>query len=134
MISFRFTIGNNDVKQICNLYKLAGWWDEDCSEEQISGILNHSYCFMTAWDQDKLIGMSRVISDQVSDAYIQDVFVEEKYRNQGIAKHMLECLISFCKENNVHWIALIAAPGSIKLYEKSGFERMDGFTAMKLNR
>jgi len=130
MIEYRFQTDKVDLKKVCDLYKTTGWWDEPCNTEQVSRLISGSFCFITAWDNDNIMGMGRVISDSFSDAYIQDVFVEEKYRKQGIANNIVSRLMNYCKEKNIHWIALIAAPGSTGVYEKLGFEKMGEHTPM----
>jgi aralkylamine N-acetyltransferase len=134
MINYKSEIENSDLSKLCDLYKSAGWWDEPCSPEQISLLISNSFYFLTAWDDDKLVAMGRVISDAFSDAYIQDVFVKENYRKQGIAGILVGRLRDYCLGNNIHWIGLIAAPGSAGLYEHLGFEKMIDHTPMLLKK
>ncbi|MEI8201760.1 MAG: GNAT family N-acetyltransferase [Bacteroidota bacterium] len=132
MITYKFTTEDSDLLKICSLYKKAGWWEGDCSVQQVTNLLKDSFCFITAWDEETLVGMGRVISDAYSDAYIQDIFVDEAYRKQGIASQIVKSLTHHCQEHNVNWIALIAAPGSVSVYEKLGFKTMKDHTPMKL--
>jgi len=134
MIKYKFEIEDCDLSKICDLYKMAGWWEESCSPEQISKLMSNSFYFILAWEDNKIVGLGRVISDSFSDAYIQDVFVDENYRKQGIAGKIVGRLIDYCRENNIHWIALIAAPGSVGVYENLGFEKMIGHTPMLLKK
>jgi len=131
MINYKFNIEEKDFLKICDLYKMAGWWKESCSSEQISKLISGSFCFLTAWNEDKLVGFGRVISDGFNDGYIQDVYVAENFRKQGIAGNIISKLTEYCKEKNINWIALIAAPGSVTLYEKLGFEKMIDHTPMQ---
>jgi len=75
--------------------------------------------------------MGRAISDSFNDAYIQDIFVDENYRKKGIATDIVNRLTSYCISKNIRWIALIAAPGSVGVYEREGFKKMDGYTPMQ---
>jgi spermidine synthase len=131
MINYKFNIEEKDFLKICDLYKMAGWWKESCSSEQISKLISGSFCFLTAWNEDKLVGFGRVISDGFNDGYIQDVYVAENFRKQGIAGNIVSKLTEYCKDKNINWIALIAAPGSVTLYEKLGFEKMIDHTPMQ---
>jgi spermidine synthase len=131
MISYKFNIEEKDYLKICDLYKIAGWWKESCSSEQISKLISGSFCFLSAWNEDKLVGFGRVISDGFNDGYIQDVYVVENFRKQGIAGNIISKLTEYCKEKNINWIALIAAKGSVTLYEKLGFEKMIDHTPMQ---
>jgi spermidine synthase len=130
-IDYKFETGEKDFLKICDLYKIAGWWKESCSSDQISKLISGSFCFLTAWNEDKLVGFGRVISDGFNDAYIQDVYVDENYRKQGIAGSIISKLTEYCNSRKINWIALIATPGSVSLYEKLGFEKMVNHTPMQ---
>jgi spermidine synthase len=131
MTNYKFNIEEKDFLKICDLYKMAGWWKESCSSEQISKLVSGSFCFLTAWNENELVGFGRVISDGFNDGYIQDVYVAENFRKQGIAGNIISKLTEYCKEKNINWIALIAAPGSVTLYEKLGFEKMIDHSPMQ---
>lgn len=134
MINYKSKIEDSDLSKLCDLYKLSGWWDEQCSPDQVSRLIANSFYFLTAWDDGNLVGMGRVISDSFSDAYIQDVFVDENYRKQGIAGKLVGRLTDYCLENNIQWIGLIAAPGSVGIYEHLGFQKMIDHTPMLLQK
>ncbi len=115
------------------LYKSAGWWET--SHDQDSDFLNHivkrSALFAGAFFKNKMIGMGRVISDLVSDAYIQDVVVLDEYKGQGIGKNIIKLLVEKLKENNVDWIGLVAEPGTSSFYEDLGFVQLKDHVPLK---
>lgn len=120
-----------DVNQILSLYRLAGWWgmeDNADDERLIKGIVNNSFCFVTAVHDGQIIGIGRCISDGVSDAYIQDVTVNPQYRGKGIGKAIIRTLLSYIKEHNLQWIGLISEPGYESFYQNLGFEVMPKYT------
>ena len=133
MILYRQANGQ-ELTALCHLYHIANWWDTHCSEAQIEAIIQNSFCFLTAWEGDTLVGMGRAISDRVSDAYLQDIYVLESHRKQGIASEIVKRLITFCNEREVFWIALISAPGSLGVYKHLGFSQMEGFIPMQLQK
>ena len=134
MIKYKFKIEDKDFLKVCDLYKMSGWWKGPCSFEQISKLMSGSFCFVTAWKEEKLVGMGRAISDSFNDAYIQDIFVDENYRKKGIAANIVKKLVNHCVSKNIRWIALIAAPGSVGVYERGGFKKMDGYTPMQFQK
>ncbi|MEF3279580.1 MAG: GNAT family N-acetyltransferase [Elusimicrobiota bacterium] len=109
----------NDIKRI---YKEAGWWRDKDSIKKIESIVNKTHLFAVAILNGTIIGMARVISDQVSDAYIQDFAVLKRYRNIGIGTEILRFIIKFLKKNKFDWIGLIARKRAVSLYRKSGFK------------
>ena len=130
-IKYKFKIEDKDLSKVCDLYKMSGWWKRSCSSEKIYRLMAGSFCFVTAWDGNKLVGMGRALSDAFNDAYIQDIFVDEKYRKRGIASSIVKKLVKYCLLKNIRWIALIAAPGSVGVYEREGFKKMAGHTPMQ---
>jgi len=112
--------------EIVELYKAGGWWKESYDRSLINQMIDGSFIFAVVVDTtiDKAVGMGRVISDRISDAYIQDLVVLPKYRDHGIGKKLVDSLIKQCLSNGIVWIGVIAEPGSDKLYRGLGFKPM----------
>jgi len=122
-----------DKDEILNLYQKAEWVKQDETNlEWLSVLIQTSFCFVKIVSHNKIIGMGRVITDKVSDAYIQDLFILEEYRNKGLGKKLVNYLVDYIKKNNINWIALIAEPGSANFYKSIGFNEMQNHTPMKL--
>lgn len=123
-----------DSEEIYSIYREAGWWRERYDAERIPAMIRGSFVFVVAVDRNsgEAIGMGRAISDGVSDAYFQDLYVREGYRGHGIGRQILESLISYCHHAGVEWVGVIAEPGSGEFYFSLGFEPMDGFVPMLL--
>jgi ribosomal protein S18 acetylase RimI-like enzyme len=76
------------------------------------------------------VGMGRVISDGVSDGYIQDLVVLPDYREKGIGTKILSILVKKSVESGISWLGLIAEPGTENFYLPSGFYPMKGYTPL----
>jgi ribosomal protein S18 acetylase RimI-like enzyme len=122
--------------EIVLLYKAGGWWKDSYDKTGIPELISRSFAFAIAIDRDtgKSIGMGRVLSDGVSDAYIQDLVVLPTYRGQSIGKKIVQKLIDFCLSKGITWIGLIAEPGSSKFYTTLGFKTMDQYIPMLFTR
>lgn len=120
------------IRQIVGLYKDQGWWQsgDDRTERLASRLIAGSYCFVIAIDGESIVGMGRVISDGVSDAYIQDLTVRVDRRKQGIGQLILRTLLEQLQAGGIAWIGLIAEPGSVGLYRRAGFREMSGSLPM----
>lgn len=114
------------VHQIVGLYRNQGWWQasDDHSERLITRLIAGSHCFVVATEGERIVGMGRVISDGVSDAYIQDLTVHPDRRKQGIGQLILQALLERIHTSGIRWIGLIAEPGSSNLYRRAGFQEM----------
>lgn len=120
------------IHQIIGLYRDQGWWqpNDDRSERLISRLIAGSHCFVIASEGERIVGMGRVISDGVSDAYIQDLTVRPDRRKQGIGQLILQALLERLNADGIRWIGLIAEPGSGNLYRRAGFLEMAASTPM----
>jgi ribosomal protein S18 acetylase RimI-like enzyme len=125
-----------DADEIVALYRAGGWWKEGADPAGISGIIRGSFLFAVAVDPatGSAIGMGRVLSDGVSDGYIQDLVVLKKYRRSGIGRMIVSALLEACKAQGLGWICLIAEPGSEGFYQPLGFHRMKGFIPLLYDR
>ena len=122
--------------QITALYRQAGWWDGDAPDdpELVARIVAGSHCFVVARHDNAIVGMGRAISDRASDAYLQDITVQEAYRNQGLATRIIAMLIDRLHRDGIEWIGLIAEKKSYPVYEKIGFRQLAGATPLVLHK
>jgi ribosomal protein S18 acetylase RimI-like enzyme len=121
------------TEEIVSLYKSGGWWKEGYKDSSIPNLIQGSFAFAVVINKKtgKAVGMGRILSDGVSDAYIQDIVLQKNFRNKGIGKKLVSSLIKYCKNKNIFWIALIAEPNQDDFYKKIGFKEMKNYTPMK---
>lgn len=83
-------------------------------------MLAHSNLIITAWDGDRLVGISRSLTDFGYVAYLSDLAVDVDYQCQGIGKRLIAetqaRLGAECK------IVLLSAPAANEYYPRLGFE------------
>jgi aralkylamine N-acetyltransferase len=117
-----------DAGEIVHLYRAGGWWKDEYDPAGIPGLIRGSFAFAVAIDKKSghAVGMGRVLSDGVSDGYIQDLVVLPEFRKAGIGKEIALSLVNACKTAGITWIALIAEPGTELFYRPLGFHAMQG--------
>lgn len=120
-------------KDIVELYKAGGWWKDSYDPSGIKSLIEGSFAFAVAIDskKEKAIGMGRILSDGVSDAYIQDMVVLPEYRKSGVGKNLVNFLLNHCLSKGIKWIGLIAEPNQDKFYSPLGFKPMKNYVPMK---
>ena len=125
---------NNE--EIVNLYKAGGWWKDNYDPSGLKNLIKGSFVFAVAIDKMSglAIGMGRLISDGVSDAYIQDLVVLPEYRDRGIGRQLVKALLSHCLSNRILWIGLIAEPDQDGFYSNIGFKTMSKYVPMKYQK
>jgi len=122
-----------DVETIAGLYRAGGWWNEAWDPADLAALIAGSFAFAVAIDTVAgiAVGMGRVISDGVSDGYVQALVVLPGYRGQGVGTMILSTLLDYCRSAGVTWVALVAEPGTETFYNALGFRRMEGHIPMR---
>lgn len=59
------------------------------SAERVQRMLDHANLIVTAWDGDKLVGVSRSVTDFSFCCYLSDLAVDESYQRSGIGKELI---------------------------------------------
>jgi len=90
--------------------------DRECME----GMITNSNLVVTAWSEEKLVGIARSVTDFHYACYLSDLAVSKQYQKSGIGKKLQaltqEQLGPKCK------LILIAAPSANSYYEHIGFD------------
>lgn len=114
------------------LYRAGGWWKKGMDKRRLNELIRGSFLFAVAIDIStrKTVGMGRVISDGISDAYFQDIVVLPECRGKGVGRMIINALLDECLTRKISWIALIAEPNSGDFYGDLGFRPMIGYAPM----
>ena len=88
--------------------------------ETFKAMLENANLTITAWDGEKLIGISRSLTDFAYVAYLADLAVDQKYQKSGIGKQLIE--ETKARLGAECMIVLLAAPKANEYYEHIGFE------------
>ena len=83
---------------IVDLYRAGGWWKEGMDPTRLGELIEGSFLFAVAIDisTGKTVGMGRVISDGIADAYVQDLVVLEGWKEMGVGRMILSRLLEEC--------------------------------------
>ena len=119
------TIKDIDIKQLENLYNDVGWFAYTQDLKVLKQAVLQSLDVIAAWDNDKLVGLIRVVGDGLTIMYIQDILILNAYQNKGIASELLQRILN--KYKNVRQKVLLTeeASGVRYFYEKNSFESCD---------
>lgn len=85
-----------------------------------SDMLTNANLIISAWDEEKLIGISRSFTDFSYVAYLADLAVDASYQRQGVGKRLIE--ETQLRLGPECMIVLLAAPKANTYYEHIGFE------------
>lgn len=117
-------------EQIQELFLSVNWISGNYPERLYKALKNSS-TVLTAWDNDKLVGLIRVLDDTEMVAFIHYVLVNPNYQGHGIAGKMVEMV----KKKYKDYLYIELMPEERKnasFYEKHGFHIMEGGVSMQL--
>jgi acetyltransferase len=87
--------------------------------ERIDAMLQNADLLISAWDDDRLVGIARAVTDYAYCCYLSDLAVDEAWQRRGIGQGLLatlkQALHPQCK------IILLAAPQAVDYYPHIGF-------------
>jgi len=103
-----------------DLFVSASWCDAD--DFSHADVFNqpfiNSTLVISAWENEKLIGVVRVLSDKIVRSIIHDFVVLPEYQNKGIGKELIQrCIEHYPKSE---WLAGTEKQ-TVGYYEKLGF-------------
>ena len=111
-----------DFLQLQTLYDSLGWNSLKLTVHELERMCNQSWYAIYAFDEKKLVGMGRVISDGVVTGIICGVGVLPNYQSKGIGKEMLNRIIQHCEQNGVI-PQLMCVENLESYYEFFGFKK-----------
>lgn len=118
-----YCVGNQlNLDQVIDLYRASTLGERRPvdNREVMRSMIEKADLIVTAWDEGRLVGIARTLTDFVYVAYLADLAVDLSYQKSGIGKKLIE-------ETRRHleptcMITLLAAPGANDYYPKVGFE------------
>jgi predicted N-acetyltransferase YhbS len=91
------------------------------NRQAFENMYQHANLIISAWDGDKLVGISRSLTDFSYVAYLSDLAVDIQYQKQGIGKQLIEKTKSDLEPECM--LVILAAPKAREYYGPLGFEQ-----------
>ena len=117
-------------EQVQELFLSVNWVSGKYPDRLYKALINSS-TVLTVWDDEKLVGLVRVLDDTEMLAQIHYVLVHPDYQGKGIAGKMIEHI----KEKYKDFFYIEAMPENKKnvpFYEKHGFSVMENGAAIQI--
>lgn len=121
-----------DIDQIIDVYNSSGINRPTNDKERIKKMYSHSNLILTAWDNDKLVGISRSVTDFYYCCYLFDLAVRKEYKNRGIGKKLIELTKNKIGEQTA--LILISAPTAKDFYLKIGMQKIENGFIIKRSK
>ncbi|MDH6374226.1 ribosomal protein S18 acetylase RimI-like enzyme [Paenibacillus sp. PastF-3] len=119
------------TEEHASLWEAVGWGN--VNTEMTAASLAHSVYGMVVVQDDKVIGMGRIVGDGHMYFYIQDVAVLPQFQGQGIGNVIIEQLLRYIRSHSFTgaFVGLFASHANNTFYERYGFQNhAPGMTGM----
>lgn len=121
-IEYRF--GNDlDLDQVIGLYSDSTLGERRPVDDReiAAAMLRHANLVVTAWDRERLVGLSRTLTDFLYVGYLSDLAVALTHQRLGIGKQLIAKTRE--KMGPRSMLVLLAAPKAVDYYPRVGFKR-----------
>jgi predicted N-acetyltransferase YhbS len=122
----RYRYGNDlDLEQVRELYRASTLGERRPIDDPAiaTSMLEHANLVVTAWEGDRLVGISRTLTDFLYVGYLADLAVRESHQRRGIGVEMIRRTRERMGPRSM--LVLLAAPKAADYYPRLGFHRHD---------
>jgi GNAT superfamily N-acetyltransferase len=118
-----YLISNN--KDLLSLNRIhaflsRSYWANQRSKEKIAQSIKNSECFGIYLKNDQ-VGFARIVTDYSVMYWLCDVFIDEKHREKGLGKKLIETIVN--QEELKNLTGILGTLDAHPLYEKFGFQK-----------
>ncbi len=83
----------------------------------------NSNLIITAWDNERLVGVSRSITDWAWSCYLADLAISQDYKKAGIGKKLID--LTKMKVGDESIVLLLSVPAAMEYYPKVGMKKIE---------
>jgi len=107
---------------LADLRASVGW---NRIEHDLENPRLHNTFHLCCFNDENLIGYAAVVSNGVTDAYIQDVMVHPAYQHQGIGRQLMRRTLERLRTEGIYMVSVIYGEAKLQdYYEDFGFTTM----------
>ena len=99
--------------------------------EAMTRMFSAANLVVSAWSDDRLVGVARSLSDFTFCTYLSDLAVRTSFQRSGIGKELIR---KTQKEGKTATIFLFAADAAASYYPHIGFSKGSGWTLPRMSR
>jgi predicted N-acetyltransferase YhbS len=122
-----YRLGNDlDLDAVIALYRASTLGERRPVDDRgrMEQMLKSANLVVTAWDGDRMVGISRSLSDFCYATYLSDLAVDQEYQRQGIGR---EPIRRTQLAGGRATVLLFAAPAAVDYYPRVGFRAGSGW-------
>lgn len=118
------------VEELMSLYNDVEWFAYTKDIIGLKNAIENSLKVLTAWDGNKLVGLIRLIGDNQTIIYIQDILILQEYQGQGIGSQLIRIVLD--KYRSVRQMVLLTedTEKTINFYRKNGMIKVSDYNCV----
>ena len=109
-------------KELQRLFLSVGWESGNYPDKLVGAMLNSSHV-ISAWDDNKLIGLVRALDDGETVAFLHYLLVDPAYQGHHIGDELMKKIMS-CFENLLYVKIMPSDPKMLRFMNDMGFSNM----------
>ncbi|MBD1383444.1 GNAT family N-acetyltransferase [Metabacillus arenae] len=110
-------------EDVSSVFKMSGIKRPSDDLPRLQRMIDHADVIITAWVDDKLVGIARAITDFSYCCYLSDLAVHKEYQNMGIGRELVRLLHEHVGEEVA--LLLLSSPIAMEYYPHIGFEKIE---------
>ena len=115
------------LDDVLHIYQAVGWTNYTNQPQMLAQALTHSLSIYLACDDEKIVGLVRLIGDGFSSVFVQDLIVLPTYQRQGIGSTLMKQALSDYKDTYQIQLATEESEKTLGFYRSLGFETLSSF-------
>lgn len=112
-----------ETDDVIYVYRSSGIRRPVDDRERIKSMYENSSLVISAWHDDKLIGVARCLTDFCYACYLSDLAVAMEYQKSGVGKELIYKVRD--RIGNKTALILLSAAGAMEYYPKVGSAAID---------
>jgi GNAT superfamily N-acetyltransferase len=126
-------VNHIDGRLLHDLYASVGWSAYTQDMDRLVTAFENADFVAGAWIDESLVGLIRVLSDDVSIAYIQDILVRPSHQRQGVGRGLLEAALTRYAHVRQKVLLTDDRPEQLNFYASLGFANTRDLVKTPLN-
>jgi GNAT superfamily N-acetyltransferase len=118
-----------DVDAVYRFLAEEAYWVPGRDRATIERLIRESTRVLAAYDESRLVGFCRVVSDGSSMAWLGDVFVLPEARGRGIGVELVREAVEYPAHRHLQWY--LGTRDAHGLYARFGFAAPDARTMVR---
>ena len=118
------------LEDVLHLYQAVGWTNYTNQPQMLEQALPHSLAVYLAFDEEKIVGLIRLVGDGFSSVFVQDLIVLPTYQRQGIGSALMKEALGDFKGAYQVQLVTEQTERTLGFYRSMGFEILSTYNCI----